>query len=1845
MATQAWPGTPEEETTGATPAMDWPGTPEKANKRKARGGQGETTQPAPVLSGEAVDGDTLRTVSGNSLRLYGVDAPELKQQGFDRNGNPVPIGQDARLSLETISQPNALIGDIKGVSYGRPVAPVMSDGVDYGRQQVVTGNALAAPDFMANDPARRFDYLEQERLARQNRRGMHDTYAQTPEDFRRDPVPVAPREEIARFWDTPTPWAGMRPEVEKQALEMIYDPAIPLDQVDAFMREKGGAMLDMESAKNARETFAKTGQRPGMAYRDAPRVLTDNGDGMTGAIARGFANGALPNMLEELGAGADTLGATPGRESVWNSGRRLADIFANNLQQNEAITGYDRNEYPNAVLGSEIAGGLVVPMGRVRSAADLAKFGAAYGAASGLGQSGTIPERLTSGVIGAGEGLALTVLGGKALEAAAPFVARGWRWVRGKSGPELVPPVGDASAPLTSDDLNRMGSDASGQNRAASQPVRIPDRIDIPPGGQPVAVPPREPINSAYPGPVPGKPRSLDDIASEVETWAAQQGVGGPVMLHGSRNPSIDEFDPYQYSNYGLFGQGTYLTDNAGVALGYTGKGLRGTDQSGRTIYAVEQAVKNPLDLDAPADPSKWAKLIDEYGLELPAGATNEQAYKALEESLAADMVPKWEGAEIMSEAVRSMGHDGLTHIGGGRVGGKDAPRHRVVIALDPEQTVIKDRLAVGEMLKPAMRDRDWIDVAKLPPPPPGLKMDQPARPMAGEPGATVSQEARAPDYLFAPRASRIDAPLSEAQLRAADIQPGDVVPLPSNEVGSLSEAMAMDKGRYAPATAPNERNELTKQTLRTWNGAEVPKSGPVDLVGWLRLNGGLRDQGGELSHMGLTNKGRAGMDFVGQEARFGPLLNNDSGMTLDDAALRAWEAGYFPDLTERPDVNTFLDAMRGTQEGWKRHFLPEDFAEIDRFNAARGERQDLAALRSEVGKVWQDKSVPAGPDAPFAPPEAYEGWPGGGPDFAGNINLGKLDTPQDIRRALAAVNDRVGGFDAATRGKIAQAETERLAGELGMTPDALLARRRGQALNAEEALAARQILAKSGNELVNAAKRIKSMDEPGDDVLAEFQRVLARHVAIQEQVSGMTAEAGRALQQFRMMADSSAVRKDVLTAMINRNGGKRSTVDAAEVLLDAVESGPGVFNVLANAATKPKLRDKLTELWVNSLLSGPQTHAVNMTSNTLTALAQVPEFMTAAAIGAPRRALGRFQGRNVEAVTGTEVGARAFGLLQGAKEGLRLFARSVKTGEPSDLVAKVEGQGMKAISGVKGEVIRIPTRLLTAEDELFKGIARRMEINGEAVRIARKEGLRGDAAKRRIVELSEMPTPEMLERSMDYARYLTFQRKLGPAASKVSALTQDVPALKLFLPFVRTPTNLLKFAVERSPAAPMLKEWRADFAAGGARRDLAIARAALGTGLGMVVYELALQGKITGTAPTDKAKARLLYADGFQPYSIRVGDKWYSYKRLDPFSTTLGVAADFALLPQGMSERQKEEQATLLVASIMGNLANKTWLSGVSDIVGTIEDPERNADRMMQRLAGSLTVPAGVSQVARIVDPTARKTETMGEAVQARIPGLSDNLVPKRDVWGREIVSEGGVGPDIVSPLYQNTAKDDPVNQELLKAGVSVGLPQRRVGGVELSAQDYDRYQALSGQRAYSGVSQLVRSEGWKSLDDEGKQKAVSKIVDAARKSARAELGGIAPASSWPGDTAGKAKPAEQWPGQEMEQPDVVGDLVRLIPGVGITSGFRSQAYQDDMRRRGYKPATNSAHLTGSALDLVPPRGKSMGWLKAQVKRYRRDASLLDEGDHLHVIFPDWYSAPALGGAKAMGLRNPVGQ
>ncbi len=989
----------------------------------------------------------------------------------------------------------------------------------------------------------------------------------------------------------------------------------------------------------------------------------------------------------------------------------------------------------------------------------------------------------------------------------------------------------------------------------------------------------------------------------------------------------------------------------------------------------------------------------------------------------------------------------------------------------------------VDQMSIAGPRVPDRIDIGEAPPPPPGFgPIDDP---MIGR--ASPLLDRATPEQMTA---------------LANGMEPGDVMPLPGNAVQSMEEAQRIGAGMRPELRAPNEAGVLETRYTPSQRDASrmLPRKGPIDLVGFLRTQGGLRPQGGELAHLGIDNAPR-GIDFAQAENRLGKLVDPENGLGYDEAALRAWEAGYFPDHVERPTVPEFLDALGATHTGRNRSFLPGDLPEVDAFEAARSQRFAVEAARQEGVPLVDDLGQSIGQDdlQRNAPPiSAYEEWgPNGAPDYAGNIDLGKLETPQDIRRALAVTDVRMGGFDAARRGRISQAETASLAEELGMTADSLLKRRRGQAFNAEQALAARQILAKSGNELVNLARRASG---GSDEDLATFRAGWLRHAAIQEQVSGMTTEAGRALAQFRAVAKSSAVRERVLPALTNLGGGRGNIEDAARAIVDLQSAGatPGQINSFALKAAKPRWKDKVLELWYNSLLSGSQTHAVNILSNTLTTALQIPEHIGAAAIGQWNR-------RATDRVMASEIAPRIVGMMQGAAEGLKAFRHTLKTGQVPDHVTKVEARTDEAISGLKGKLVRIPTRMLAAEDEFFKAVARRQELGGLVMRRARAEGLKGDALYARIADLTANPPDDILDKTLDYARYLTFQRPLGTAGQAAQNLTSAIPALKLFVPFIRTPTNIIKFAAERSPFAPFVKEWREDMLAGGARRHLASAKIGMGTGLAALATQWAANGYITGSGPIDDNARNIKMADGWQPYSIKIGDEYYSYKRLDPLAMTLGMAADYATKGETMTDKQREHAAMVLGASFIENLKDKTWLSGLSDVFAALDDPQRSMERVTKRIAGSLAVPAGVAQFARTLDPVQRETDDPIDAIKNRIPGMSQSLRPRLDMWGQPIVSEGGVGPDIVSPVWTGTAKNDPLNKEMLDIGARFGPVQKG----DLNDAQYHQLRGLAGTMTAAALRQAMETPEWKAASKADRAELADKIKNDQRKAAKEMLFG----------------------------------------------------------------------------------------------------------------------------------------
>ena len=522
----------------------------------------------------------------------------------------------------------------------------------------------------------------------------------------------------------------------------------------------------------------------------------------------------------------------------------------------------------------------------------------------------------------------------------------------------------------------------------------------------------------------------------------------------------------------------------------------------------------------------------------------------------------------------------------------------------------------------------------------------------------------------------------------------------------------------------------------------------------------------------------------------------------------------------------------------------------------------------------------------------------------------------------------------------------------------------------------------------------------------------------------------------------------------------------------------------LLTAMDRPSRFDLFLEYWVNGLLSGPQTHATNMLSNAATI-----------AWGVPERALAGLYSRQVRP---SEFTAMMGGIVESFGDAMRLAWKGFKEETPQFGAGKLDtprraitadaleltGPAGRAVD-LLGATVRLPGRALMAEDDFFKAIAFRAELRAlarrESVRQVADAGLSGATARARRkaieTEILAHPAqfPEIDQAAKDYASYVTFTRDLGENGQKVQAAL-STPVGRIVVPFVRTPTNIFKFFGERTPLAFASTAVREEIAAGGERRALALAKISMGSMVMGYFGMLASEGLVTGGGPKDKALRQELMQTGWQPYSFKVGDTYYQYARIEPLGSLIGLAADAADLLGQLPRKDAEELATALTVAISRNLAQKTFVKGLAGTLNAVSSQDLNIVQTFfeKELPTILPASTAMSQVTRLHDPVMREVHGIVDAFKAKIPGLSDTLPPRRNLWGEPIHLDGGLGPDLISPIYTSSKKLDPVSEELVRLELPVEMPMRQIDRVPLAPQEYDAFVVLAGGKPILGEMTL---------------------------------------------------------------------------------------------------------------------------------------------------------------------------
>jgi len=615
----------------------------------------------------------------------------------------------------------------------------------------------------------------------------------------------------------------------------------------------------------------------------------------------------------------------------------------------------------------------------------------------------------------------------------------------------------------------------------------------------------------------------------------------------------------------------------------------------------------------------------------------------------------------------------------------------------------------------------------------------------------------------------------------------------------------------------------------------------------------------------------------------------------------------------------------------------------------------------------------------------------------------------------------------------------------------------------------------------------------------------------------------------------------------------KKFLQDFARMQLDAKASGlTSEANKLSSDVVKlvssnPTLAKKMQEYYVNSLISGLGTPVVNVYSA-----------FFKGAIAPWERMIESVVERGAEGKTIREGLSMFPALVTSFAEAWRFAGRGFLNGAPLDLTYAVGSKDVnkflenfrtKAIGTGKittnadgtvtyiepskpaealGELVRLPTRVSVAVDEFSKAFFRRMEINALKYRYAygmsddqfRKLNMRDnlDATPEEIAAARQALVSKLqaidfqdenwmtkmrlagLEREAasitQFAKENTFQADLGKVGNTLTKLRNDYPLLSFVIPFIKTPINITKDFFRYTPGSALAY-------AGTDKFSNVVAKNLMGLATISSIIGLYESDTITGHH-SDKERATK-EAAGIPEMSIKIGNQWYDYSRIEPVSSTLGFTLDVMSRYKDLVREGKDAEANKLVSGFMSvmrdNLVEKTFLAGIANFVMAATDAERYGPQILNNTVGSL-VPAVVGSVARLQDPVNKEVDSAVASLMNRIPGLREELPTKFDILGQPKT----VAPGQVLGLASREAEQTPVQQLLDNPYVNIRPVTKRLYGMELDAEQLSRLRQLTGEAVERTLAPRVDALN-RIEDPRVRATRIEKIVEKAREVGRKQF------------------------------------------------------------------------------------------------------------------------------------------
>jgi len=673
----------------------------------------------------------------------------------------------------------------------------------------------------------------------------------------------------------------------------------------------------------------------------------------------------------------------------------------------------------------------------------------------------------------------------------------------------------------------------------------------------------------------------------------------------------------------------------------------------------------------------------------------------------------------------------------------------------------------------------------------------------------------------------------------------------------------------------------------------------------------------------------------------------------------------------------------------------------------------------------------------------------------------------------------------------------------------------------------------------VNAMELMKKARQTGDvmDKLRAAQAIsLEGYASIQ--LVGIGEDMGRSLAAQKIIASPSRARVGSMRTMLETASGSKAgpsaiiDADNLDQFLEAYggESGLDAFLVFydrlpadgsrhqfARRSVTRRGADMLVEIYQSALLSNVLTHSFNAAGTVVMMETLMFERLLE---GRPKEAFAMLAAQAKYMPQALRAGWYALKHERSLTDNttrLEVDMRAVSR-QGAGLRNKAEGGGniesaAAMFFDASGVMLRAQGfRPMLAMDEVFKGLSRGMQMEAlairaqeDAFRAAIQNGQTKDQAKglARDAYIRALKSESVFEEASEFARVTTFQDDLPGAFAQAQGLMSH-PLVKIWVPFYKTPTQVMRRITERTPLAIAMPSVLRDKLIRGTNNDRreAMARIAFGTGVGATLMHLGTGGEsddfvMTGYGPTDP-KQRSTWLQNNRPYSIGIRQdngtfEWIGYERYDPMSGVIAMAMDTAFVLEHSDSVQMADDAVLNLGIattryVTTALPMTQFIGEIIDVAGSpFETGQAKADRirsLLAKQAASAGLVVGQSigtmgmgtnsmlaQVERYMDPYARDTkpesrydyvpgiglqpEMRGvyEALQymrSRTPGLSADLPIKRNRWFEPVLQgnptledgrmRGNIWQTFVPYKVQKLPGANMINKELERLGL--GFP-----------------------------------------------------------------------------------------------------------------------------------------------------------------------------------------------------------